>query len=130
VAVRVSLGFLALTGLVVGTWALVFPLEFFWAFPGFGRAWVSVDGPYNEHLVRDIGALNLGSAVLAFLGLFRPALASPVTVGAATLAYNLPHFGYHVATLGAYQMLDQFGMVFSLGLALGASMVLLLAGRR
>ena len=31
-------------------------------FPGLGRSWVAADGPYNEHLVRDVGALNLALA--------------------------------------------------------------------
>ena len=40
------------------------PQSFYDDFPGLGRAWVSVDGPYNEHLVRDVGALNLALLVL------------------------------------------------------------------
>ncbi|MGH8446015.1 MAG: hypothetical protein ACREVL_12155 [Solimonas sp.] len=127
VLVRGSLVFLALTGLVVGSWALFFPLDFYGAFPGCGRVWVSVDGPYNEHLVRDVGALNLGFGLLAAFGLLRPALVRPVVIGAATLCYNLPHFIYHFSKIAIYSPLDQALNIVALGLAILASVVLIVA---
>jgi hypothetical protein len=33
-------------------------------FPGAGRSWVAPDGPFNEHLARDVGVLNLALAVV------------------------------------------------------------------
>ena len=62
--IRVAFGYLALSSLQIGAWALFAPRSFYDGFPGAGRSWVSVDGPYNEHLVRDVGALNLAIAVL------------------------------------------------------------------
>ena len=50
---------LAVSALTVGLWALLVPRSFYDDFPLPGRAWVSTLGPYNEHLVRDVGALNL-----------------------------------------------------------------------
>ncbi len=50
--------------LVGGFWALLFPRAFYDDFPLPGSAWVSTLGPYNEHLIRDYGALNLAMAVL------------------------------------------------------------------
>ena len=35
------------------------PAAFYDDFPGLGRMWVAPDGPYNQHLVRDVGELNL-----------------------------------------------------------------------
>ena len=52
----------AVVGLYVGGWALVAPGSFYASFPGLGMIWVAVDGPCDEHLVRDVGALYLGLA--------------------------------------------------------------------
>ena len=62
--IRASLWFLAVNGAVVGIWALFFPQAFYDSFPGMGRSWVSVDGPFNEHLVRDVGGSFLSLAQL------------------------------------------------------------------
>ena len=63
-AIRIALGYLALVSTQIGVWALFAPQSFYDDFPGLGRSWVSVDGPYNEHLIRDVGALNLSLVVL------------------------------------------------------------------
>ncbi len=62
--IRIGLPFVAATPLVGGLWALLFPRAFYDDFPLPGREWVSTLGPFNEHLVRDCGALNLALAVL------------------------------------------------------------------
>src|SRR3954454_15175144 len=50
----------------VGAWALVAPDRFYRSFPGLvGRHWLPPLGPYNEHLIRDFGGLNLGLAAAA-----------------------------------------------------------------
>jgi hypothetical protein len=61
---RVVLVALAAAAALVGAWAQVAPLSFYADFPGLRQFWVSLDGPYNEHLIRDVGGLNLGLAVL------------------------------------------------------------------
>ena len=53
-------------------WEQFAPAAFWEGFPGLGRAWVSVDGAYNEHLVRDVGGLQLAVAVLLLAALLRP----------------------------------------------------------
>jgi hypothetical protein len=125
---RLALALLCATGLFVGIWAVVFPRGFYEAFPGFGFAWVSPDGPYNEHLVRDVGALNLGTGILAGLALVRTASVSPFTVGLVTLAYNLPHFIYHLTKLALFGPIDQVAEMIALGAALSASLVLTASG--
>lgn len=69
---RALLGYLAATGVPIGLWQLLWPRSFYVGFPGFGRAWVAVDGPYNEHLVRDVGGGTLALAALAVLALVWP----------------------------------------------------------
>ena len=54
----------AATTLGAGLWALPFPRSFYCYFPFPGWDWISTRGPYNEHLVRDYGALNLALGVL------------------------------------------------------------------
>lgn len=94
---RIALAYLALVSLEIGVWAQLAPRSFYDHFPGLGRAWVSVNGPYNEHLVRDVGGLNLGLAavlVVAFITLSRPTI---VAASVASLLYGIPHLVYHIA---------------------------------
>jgi hypothetical protein len=73
---RVALLVLAVAGLYQGVWAQVGPRSFFEEFPG-GMSWVAVEGPYNEHLVRDIGGLVNGLSLVAIVAawsLSRPLL--------------------------------------------------------
>ncbi|MGZ4793552.1 MAG: hypothetical protein ACXWBO_16995, partial [Ilumatobacteraceae bacterium] len=62
--IRIALGYLAVVSIVIGVWAQFAPRSFFDDFPGFGRVWVHVDGPFNEHLVRDVGGLDLALAIV------------------------------------------------------------------
>ena len=114
IVTRVALAYLVITGLVVGIWAFGFPDAFYSSFPGFGRTWVSVDGPFNQHLIRDTGAAYLMISALAGLGLLRPSLAAPAAVGLATMLFNLPHFSYHMTHLAMYGPIDQALNVVSL----------------
>ena len=101
---RVALLLLAALGLYQGVWAQVGPRSFFADFPG-GMGWVAADGPYNEHLVRDIGGLVNGLSVVAIVAawsLSRPLLAANAL---GWLVYAVPHLGYHL-----WQPLDDAGM--------------------
>ena len=90
---------LAVTPAWVGIWATVTPRGFYDDFPGGGHHWVSAVGAYDEHLVRDVGALYLGSLVLvafAFAWLDRR------LVQAALVSYvvaAVPHLVYHATAL-------------------------------
>ncbi|RTL69410.1 MAG: hypothetical protein EKK42_04560 [Pseudonocardiaceae bacterium] len=64
IVLRVGLLVLAATQAFVGLWALPAPRSFYDDFPAPGRSWVSALPPYNEHLVRDVGALSLALTVL------------------------------------------------------------------
>ena len=113
----VALAYLFSSSVVVGVWAYGFPTGFYGSFPGLGRTWVSMAGPFNEHLVRDAGAAFLMIAALAGPGLLKPAMTPPFTVGLATMFFNLPHFAYHMTHLGMYGPIDQVGNVVTLGSA-------------
>ena len=110
--VRVVLALLALDELVVGLWALLDPAGFYRGFPGLGRHWVSVDGPYNHHLVTDAGAGFFAVGVVALIAVFWMRRDVAVAAFAAVIAHELPHFLYHLvhpAMLGSTDKLLSTG---------------------
>jgi hypothetical protein len=127
---RAGLIFLGASNVVVGLWAQLAPKSFYDDFPGFGRHWVRVDGPYNEHLVRDVGGLNLALAVvtLAAAATLLPLLVRVAAV--AWLVYGVPHFLYHLANLDPLPGGDQAGEVVSLAVGVLIPVALLLAPLR
>ena len=97
---KAGLAFVALFGLLAGLWQQFAPRSFYDDFPGFGRHWVAVDGPYNEHLIRDVGGGSLALAVVASVALLRPSATLVRAVAVAGLVAQLPHFVYHLAHVG------------------------------
>src|SRR5256885_3835110 len=81
---RVFLAVLAFVAVEIGLWATFAPRSWYDHFPGGGRHWVAVDGPYNEHLTRDVGALYLALAVVTIAALFTLA---PLVVRVASWAW-------------------------------------------
>jgi len=129
--VRVGLGYLAATGLLVGLWAGLAPRSFYADFPGLGRVWVAVDGPYNEHLVRDVGWLNLALAAATIWAMVTLTRALVVAVLAAWLVTSLPHLAYHLGSLGGLATTDRVGEVATLALVpLVAGALLVVTVRR
>ena len=93
--VRAVFCYLSLQSLLIGAWALLAPRSFYDRFPGAGRSWVSVDGPYNEHLVRDVGALNLAILVVFALAAVRPARDRTRMAALVAIVWGFPHLIYH-----------------------------------
>jgi len=122
---RVALGILVLTGLFVGVWAALAPRSFFLDFPGFGHQWVATDGPYNEHLVRDVGELNLALATVTAAAALR--LSRPLTLSAALawLVYSVPHFAYHAFNLQVLSPDDRVPTLVSLAIPIVVAVVVL-----
>ena len=65
-------------------------------FPGLGRTWVAVDGPYNQHLVGDVGTLYLGLAVIGVAALISRHDLLIRVFGLGSLVFGLPHLVYHL----------------------------------
>jgi hypothetical protein len=110
--------------LVVGVWAQGFPQSFYDDFPGMGRVWVAVDGPFNEHLVRDVGGLNLALAFVAAMALVTGSTLLGRVAGGAALLYGVPHFVYHAAHLAPFDTGDAVAMLVSLGVVVLAAALL------
>ena len=93
----------------VGVWGTLSPHGFFTTFPGFGRHWVAMLGTYNEHLVRDYAAAELGFAVLLAIAAAWFERRLVLAAGAAFIAATLPHFLYHVTTTDRMSTSDNVG---------------------
>ena len=98
--VRLGVSLLMAPALVVGVWALLLPRSFYEDFPAAGRHWVSALGPYNEHLVRNVGALNLALGALLALAAILPEQRLTQAALGAWLVYALAHFLFHATELG------------------------------
>lgn len=92
---RVIFAYLTFQSLQIGVWALVAPQSFYDNFPG-PRSWVSVDGPFNEHLLRDVGALNIALAIVLVMAAVKLSWELIVAASAASLAWGVPHLLYHL----------------------------------
>jgi hypothetical protein len=75
-----------------GLWALLAPASFAASYPGLGLHWVVGDGPANEHLTRDVGALSLALVGVTLAGSRR----WTVALAAGWELYALPHLAYHL----------------------------------
>jgi len=113
---RVMLLIILVGNAVVGLWAAIAPESFYDNFPGGGRAWVALDGPYNQHLVRDVGTLNLALAAVLLAVLLRPSRYLVQVAAGAELVYSLPHFLYHATHLDPYTGSDKVSLLLSLSI--------------
>ncbi len=128
---RSGLILLATAGIVVGVWALLAPQSFYDDFPGGGRSWVLALPPYNEHLVRDVGGLNLALAVMLVFAaiVLERRLVQVATI--AALVYAVPHFAFHLAHLEELSTGDKVAQTAALALAVVMPLALfVLASRR
>ncbi|HEX2848986.1 MAG TPA: hypothetical protein VHN98_00465 [Acidimicrobiales bacterium] len=127
---RIALGLVALASLELGAWALAAPRSFYDSFPGGGRTWVSIDGPFNEHLVRDVGALSLALVVVLVVAVWSGDRAQLRIGAAAAIVWGLPHLAYHLAHLTHLSTSDRAGEAVSLALGVALPVAALVATRR
>jgi hypothetical protein len=100
----------------IGAWALLAPHSWYEDFPGGGRHWVSALGPYNEHLVRDFGALYLGlGLLLVFAAVVLRRLLAQAALG-TLLVFAVPHFVFHLSEMEALSTGDNIVNMTALGL--------------
>ena len=126
---RLLLALLAAVAAYVGIWAAAFPASFYTSFPGFGLTWISADGPFNEHLVRDVGGLYLGfGAASVAAAILRTAAAGRV-IGIGWTLFCAVHFAYHLAHLDG-SVVDRAGNVVTLGLSLAIGVLLVVVPSR
>jgi nucleoside-diphosphate-sugar epimerase len=127
---RLGLLVLALSTLELGVWATIAPQSFFNGFPGGGRHWVAADGPFNEHLVRDFGALNLALALLLVVAVIVGTRLLVTTAAGAALLFAVPHFLYHLFNLQVFDSSDKVANVVALALTVLIPLVVVIAAQR
>ncbi|MEX2256111.1 MAG: hypothetical protein WEC34_11790 [Acidimicrobiia bacterium] len=126
---RVGLLILAVQGLLTGAWATVAPRSFYDDFPGFGLSWVSPDGPYNEHLMRDYGALNLALGAVALGAAIWLTRTLVITAAGAWIVSSIPHIVYHALNGEAYDTSEHISIVAGLFFAPIVAIVVLWSQR-
>ncbi len=90
-----------------------------------------MDGPYNQHLIRDVGSLNLALVVLVFAALFVGTRTLARVAMVVWLVNAVPHFLYHLGHLSMDMSGgDKIGIVATLGFAVVAPIVVLWLTRR
>ena len=127
---RITLAVLALGTAPLAFWASFAPRQFYDDFPGGGRSWVAADGPYNEHLVRDVGALSLALLVVTVFAFVTLSVPLVRATAAAFLANGVLHVGYHLRHLDLYGTSDQIASISGLILVPVVAVVLLGATMR
>jgi hypothetical protein len=113
---RGGLVVLAFPAAWVGLWATFAPRSFYDDFPG-TSSWVAPLGPYDEHLVRDVGAFEVALAVVA---IFAIVVLERRLVQAALLAFlvsGAPHLVYHLSNTAPLSTADN--AISLAGLAVG-----------
>ncbi|MBN1530802.1 MAG: carboxymuconolactone decarboxylase family protein [Thermoleophilaceae bacterium] len=128
---RVLLLALGVPQALVGVWALFFPRSFYDDFPAGTDGWVNALGPYDEHLVRDVGSLFIALGVLLAFAAFSLRRGTVIAASVAWLLYAVPHFVWHVFNLEPYSTADAVVNTVTLaGTVVGGLSVLGLALRR
>jgi hypothetical protein len=122
---RILLVVLGIPAAIIGAWAAFAPRSFYEDFPGFGQQWVRPDGPFNEHLVRDVGELNLA---LAFVTLAAAVWCTPLLVrlvAGAWLVEGIPHLVYHARHLDPLASDAKISSILGLAIVPVVALVLL-----
>ena len=110
----------------MGAWALFLPRSFHDDFPSAGRGWVSALGPYNGHLLADVGAMYLALGVLLALAAVSSVRELVRASLVAWLVFAVPHFVFHSATIHHHPLpIDRTGNLISLGFVVVLLLILL-----
>lgn len=122
--IRVGLLVVGIPTAVTGGWALFAPRSFYGSFPrGAAHAWVSPLGPYEEHLVTDVGALLLALSVLLVIAAAVLERRLVMVAAVTSLVFNVPHLVFHVSHREGLSGIDN---TLNLGL-LGGTVLIMVA---
>jgi hypothetical protein len=125
---RAILAVTALIGLFVGIWAEFFGRSFYESFPGFGLHWVSMSGPFNGHLVNDVGSAYLALTAISVAALFTRSALPGRMAGLGWAVFGVLHFIHHATHLMGTTT-DRAGNVLTLGISAILGIILLFPPR-
>jgi alkylhydroperoxidase family enzyme len=127
-AIRFLLLALGIPQGLIGLWALLAPSSFYDDFPAGTDGWVNVLGPFDEHLVTDVGALFVALAFLLAFAAVSLRRGTVVAAAVAWLLFAVPHFLWHVFNLEPYGTADAIGNTITLAwTVVGGALILFLA---
>ncbi|GAA4421025.1 hypothetical protein ACFQV2_13680 [Actinokineospora soli] len=115
--IRAGLIFLAVAQGAVGLVQLLAPKFFYDDFPTSATPWVSLLPPYNEHLMRDVGALTLAYVLVLAAAAIWPEPKLVRVALAANLVFAIPHFVFHATHLDHYPTGSAVAQTIALALA-------------
>lgn len=122
--VRGGVGFLGVVETVVGLWTLLLPRSFYDFVPGVNVL------PFNEHLMKDYGAMNLALALITWVAFVRfDVLLARLALG-AYLIFAVPHLIYHQTHLDGLTTGEALFNVIALWLAVLLPTLLLVLTRQ
>ncbi len=116
--IRIALALVAAGQAEIGVWGVAAPRSLFDTYPGFGHHWIAALGTYNEHLIRDFAAAELGFAVLLACAAIWFERRLVLVAGGAFLAATVPHFAYHLTTTDAFSTTDNVASLVAFALEL------------
>ncbi len=125
-ATRLVLGILAAVQATDGLYALLAPRSFYDDFPA-GRGWVEALPAYSEHLVRDVGALFLATAVVLAAAAIWLERRLVLVALVSFLVFSVPHTIYHLFNLEGISTGDAIAEAVLLVLTVLAPLALLVA---
>jgi ABC-type dipeptide/oligopeptide/nickel transport system permease component len=92
---------------------------------------VAGDGVYNEHLMRDYGALNLALGTVALCAVIWATRELFIATAIMQIAYAVPHIIYHLANPEKVgDTTDQFGAIGGLSMGVVLAVLLLFYERK
>jgi hypothetical protein len=110
--VRAGLALFAVVETALGLWTSVLPRSFYDVVPGVDML------PYNEHLLRDYGFMNLALALVFWVALAHSReMWMTRTAFGAYLLFAVPHFAYHVSHLDGLDTGELLFIVIGLSLS-------------
>jgi hypothetical protein len=123
--IRAGLVIIAIPAAELGIWATLAPRSFYDDFPGGGRSWVSASGPYDEHLVRDVGAFNLGLLALAIFAIVTLERRVVQAALVAAVVSGVPHLIFHLGDTDSLSTGDNVASLIGLFLIPAIGLALL-----
>ncbi|MFC4565310.1 hypothetical protein ACFO4E_25935 [Nocardiopsis mangrovi] len=120
---RAGLCFLALSSLAVGVWQSLLPRSFF------ALEWVAMYPPFNDHLVRDVGGLNLALGVVVAGAAIVMERRLVVTALLGYLTYAATHLLFHGISTDHVHPVDVPGLIAALGIGVFIPLGLLALAR-
>lgn len=127
---RAGLIVLAAAQGLAGSVQLLAPRVFYDKFPTPEQSWVSVLPPYNEHLMRDVGAATLAYVLVLAVAAVSLERRLVATALAANLMFTVPHFVFHAMHLESLPTAHAVAQTIVLALAVVVPAALLVLSIR